>query len=150
MDEAAIKEFNHSYCGSKAYRQAVDLWKKPLEKKRIKREKRLQNPPAVMPPNETNEESIYIHLPEEGITLPPSADKIYAVIDVKGSQHKVSKDDMVILEKLIPKSAAEEQPNLEVGQQLIFDEVLLVGTQDYTSVGRPRVPNARVYGTLEQ
>ena len=61
---------------------------------------------------------------------------------VQGNQHKVAKDDRVIVESL-----GEE---FHVGQQLVFDEILMVGTTDYTSLGRPTVANARVYATLEE
>jgi large subunit ribosomal protein L21 len=53
-----------------------------------------------------------------------------------------------MLEKLIPTDADQTEP--EVGQQIIFDKVLIVGTEDYTSIGRPSVPHARVYATLEE
>ena len=82
----------------------VNMWKVPLERKRLRRERKLQNPPEVTPPDESGEECIYVHHPDRGVTLPPHPDKIYAVIDVKGSQHKVCKDDRVILEKLVPSS----------------------------------------------
>ena len=32
----------------------------------------------------------------------------------------------------------------------MFDEILMVGTKDYTSLGRPTVANARVFATLEE
>ena len=40
--------------------------------------------------------------------------------------------------------------SFEVGQQLVFDDVLMVGTPEYTAIGRPSVENARVYVTLEE
>ena len=61
---------------------------------------------------------------------------------VKGNQFKVAKDDRVMLESL--------GEGFHVGQQLVFDEVLMVGTQDFTSIGRPTVANAKVYATLEE
>jgi hypothetical protein len=41
-----------------------------------------------------------VHHPEEGITLPPSPDEIFAVIRIKGMQYKVAKDDRVMSELL--------------------------------------------------
>ena len=38
----------------------------------------------------------------------------------------------------------------EVGQQLCLEDVLLVGSADYTAIGRPQVNNARVYVTVEE
>ena len=68
---------------------------------------------------------------------------MFAVISVKGQQFRVMKDDRVILERLGDEFR-------QVGSQLVFDEVLMVGSADYTSVGRPTVSSARVYATLEE
>ena len=38
----------------------------------------------------------------------------------------------------------------DVGTQLKLEEILLVGTQDYTCVGRPTVEKACVYATVEE
>ena len=32
----------------------------------------------------------------------------------------------------------------------MFDDILMVGTTDYTSIGRPSVDRARVFATLEE
>ena len=37
LDKISLKEFGNSYCGSKAYRKAVDLWKVPLQKKALRK-----------------------------------------------------------------------------------------------------------------
>ena len=63
-------------------------------------------------------------------------------MNVKGTQFKVTKDDKVIVEDL--------GRDFIVGQQLVFDDILLVGTKDYTTVGRPSVAGARVFATLEE
>jgi len=66
---------------------------------------------------------------------------MFAVIRIKGLQYKVTKDDRVMVEKL---------DDFEVGQQIELEEVLLVGTKDYTSVGRPTVARAKVLATIEE
>ena len=43
-----------------------------------------------------------------------------------------------------------ENLNQETGTQICINDVLLVGTQDYTALGRPQVENARVYATIEE
>lgn len=43
-----------------------------------------------------------------------------------------------------------EKLDFEVGSQIELDEVLLVGTQDYTCVGRPTVSKAKVFATVEE
>ncbi len=63
-----------------------------------------------------------------------SIDK-FAVFQILGSQHKVTIDDVVIADKI---------ENIDIGQQLTFDEVFLVGQKDKTIIGRPVVPGAKV------
>jgi large subunit ribosomal protein L21 len=82
-----------------------------------------------------------VHNPEEGIELPPNPAQIFAVIRIKGLQYKVAKDDRVMIEKI------EE---FQVGQQIELEEVLLIGTKDYTTVGRPTVARAKVLATVEE
>lgn len=60
---------------------------------------------------------------------------------VKGLQYKVTKDDRVMVELL---------EDFEVGTQLELEDILLVGTKDYTCVGRPVVNKARVFATVEE
>ena len=91
-------------------------------------------------PEADQDEVVYVHNPEEGIALPPHPEKIFAVIRVAGLQYKVTKDDRVMCEML----------PYDVGTQIELEEVLMVGTPDYTCVGRPTVINARVVVTVEE
>ena len=43
-----------------------------------------------------------------------------------------------------------EQMPFTIGQQLCLDDVLMVGTLDYTAIGRPQIHKARVYATIEE
>ena len=43
-----------------------------------------------------------------------------------------------------------EKLDFPVGTQLCLDDVLMVGTADYTTIGRPVVENAKVYVTVEE
>ena len=43
---------------------------------------------------------LYVHDMEQGITLPQHPHKIFAVINVKGTQYKIVKDDRVIMDNL--------------------------------------------------
>lgn len=92
-------------------------------------------------PTSEQEEVLYVHSEEEGIALPPNPEQIFAVIRVKGLQYKVAKDDRVMCELL---------DEFEVGQQIELEEVLMIGTKDYTCVGRPVVERARVLATVEE
>ena len=40
--------------------------------------------------------------------------------------------------------------DVEIGTQICIDDVLLVGTRDYTAIGRPVVSKAKVYATVEE
>lgn len=59
----------------------MDQWQKPLQKKEIKRERRLQNPVEAQA---EQDEVLYVHNPDEGIALPANPEKIFAVVRVKG------------------------------------------------------------------
>ena len=52
------------------------------------------------------------------------------------------KDDRVMTEILAN--------DLTVGSQIIINDVMLVGTRDYTAIGRPSVSKAKVYATVEE
>ena len=40
--------------------------------------------------------------------------------------------------------------DLPIGTQICIDDVLLVGTKDYTAVGRPNVSKAKVWASVEE
>ena len=65
---------------------------------------------------------------------------MFAVLKIYNMQYKVTKDDRVMVEKL----------EYDVGQQIEFEEVLLVGTKDYTCIGRPTVKKAKILATVEE
>lgn len=56
-------------------------------------------------------------------------------------QHKVTVGDLVQCEKLNCR---------EAGEKVVFGTVLLVGSRDYTIIGKPVVPYAKVKATIEQ
>lgn len=62
---------------------------------------------------------------------------MFAVIKTGGKQYKVTTDEIVIIEKL----------DVEPGQEVSFDEVLMVGG-DAVKIGAPTVPGAKVTGQL--
>jgi large subunit ribosomal protein L21 len=59
---------------------------------------------------------------------------MYAVIATGGKQYRVSQGDFVDVEKL----------PYDVGAEVTFEEVLLVGTDTETKIGRPTVKGAKV------
>ena len=89
---------------------------------------------------EKQEEKFVVHNPDRVLSLPASDEKLFAVIEFKGLQHKVLKDDRVMLEKV----------DLEVGETFVFDKVLLVASDQYTSLGRPFVSTCKVLAVVEE
>lgn len=83
------------------------------------------------------------HLPE-GETLahqraPLSAD-VFAVVELSGTQYKVTPDTVLCTQKLAGAP----------GDELVLDRVLLVADRDRTVIGRPYVEGAKVRATIEE
>ena len=64
---------------------------------------------------------------------------MYAIIKTGGKQVKVEVGQAIYVEKL----------NVEAGEKVVFDEVILVGGES-TKVGAPTVACATVEGTVEK
>lgn len=65
---------------------------------------------------------------------------MYAVVATGGKQYKVQEGDVLRFEKLAG----------EVGDEVAFDQVLLVGEGDEVRIGRPVVEGALVKGSIVQ
>lgn len=65
----------------------------------------------------------------------------FAVFEDRGRQHKVVPEDLLMVDRLA---------NYNVGDQVVFDDVMLVGSANHTVVGRPYVPNSSVVATVEE
>ena len=63
---------------------------------------------------------------------------MYAIIEACGKQYKVSEGEIVSLEKL----------DLNEGEKVTFDQVLLISDGDKVKVGTPTVKNAKVEATV--
>jgi large subunit ribosomal protein L21 len=63
---------------------------------------------------------------------------MFAVLKTGGKQYKVAKDDVIHVERL---------PG-EAGQQIVFDQVLMVGEGASATAGAPLVAGASVAATL--
>ncbi|MDY3005465.1 50S ribosomal protein L21 [Anaerococcus sp. AGMB00486] len=64
---------------------------------------------------------------------------MYAIIKTGGKQYKVSEGDLVRIEKL----------NAEIGENVNFEEVLLVENEGDLKVGTPILENAKVEATVK-
>ncbi len=65
---------------------------------------------------------------------------MYAIFQSGGHQHKAVPQAVVILQKL----------DAEVGEQISFDQVLMVHSNGEVQVGTPHVAGAQVTGTVVQ
>ena len=59
------------------YQAIMDVWQKPLLKKKIKRERKLLNP---IVPTPDQSEVMYVHDKDAGVTIPPNPDQMFAVV----------------------------------------------------------------------
>jgi large subunit ribosomal protein L21 len=63
---------------------------------------------------------------------------MYAVISTGGKQYRLQQGDLIEVESL----------KGEVGDQVVFDEVLAIGDEEKASFGSPLVDGAQVVGTI--
>ncbi len=66
----------------------------------------------------------------------------FAVIHTGGKQYKVSKGDVVKIEKI--------KGDFKVGDKIVFDKVLLVEDGKDTKIGTPYIATGKVEATLEE
>ena len=59
---------------------------------------------------------------------------MYAIIETGGKQYKVSAGDTIFIEKL----------NVEADDEVVFDKVIAIGTDEAINVGTPYVAGATV------
>jgi large subunit ribosomal protein L21 len=64
---------------------------------------------------------------------------MYAIIKTGGKQYKVEEGLNLLVEKL---------NEAEVGQEIVFDEVLLLSKDNKTIIGKPLVEGAKVLATI--
>lgn len=115
-------------------------WQHPLELKKQYRERKKIRESSIVPVTD-QESKLVVHSfsPVENVVLPRD-DQIFAVIKIAGLQYKVTKDDTIIAEKL----------PYDIGTQVVFDSVMMIGTPQFTVIGRPVIGDAKVYVTVEQ
>lgn len=87
---------------------------------------------------------VAVHGPEElwapAPGNPGASGGIFAVIAAGGTQHKVTGDDVLYINRI----------GGDINEQVAFDEVLLVGAYDWTVFGRPLIRTASVLATIEE
>ncbi|GAM26162.1 hypothetical protein SAMD00019534_093370, partial [Acytostelium subglobosum LB1] len=68
-------------------------------------------------------------------------DQSFAVVHLGGKQYKVIKGDIIMADRL---------PNIDVGEHIVLDKVLMVGTKETTMIGTPLVEGAKVHAFIEE
>lgn len=123
----------------RAYQKIMHDWKHNLElkdqyrKRRQEREDKMNAIPHQDP-------TLVVHSFDNPEAALPRPDQVFAVVKIGGLQYKVAKDDSIMVEKL----------PYDVGQQVVFDQVLLFGSPEFTVLGRPVIGNVKVYATVEE
>ncbi len=98
-----------------------------------------------MPPSETVEAAAVAEAAPAGYTFKhvkgvPLRES-FAVIQVGGSQFRVCEGDVIITQKL---------EGAEVNDEVVLQKVLLLGTRDWTAIGKPILEKAKVYAVVEE
>ena len=97
-----------------------------------------------------------MHNVQKGVVFPPDQENIFAVVQFNGSQHKIFKDDRVVLENFANDLdgaidvSEDGDSGLAVGQQVVFKEVLMLGAADFTMLGKPSLRRVQVHATVEE
>lgn len=65
---------------------------------------------------------------------------VFAVVELAGTQYKVTPNDTIVTEKLV---------GVDVADRLTLDRVLLAGTPELTLIGRPTLPAVTVTAAVE-
>jgi large subunit ribosomal protein L21 len=76
---------------------------------------------------------------EAGYQVAPQS--VFAVVEVGGTQYKVTPDDVIVTEKL---------EGVDINEKLRLKRVLLLGSTAETVIGRPYVPGAEVVASVEE
>jgi len=136
-----VKRLRFQFSESKLYHKIQNKWKNNLIRKQKRRERRLATaiPKSEIPTGPTK---LVIHSPitSELNVSESLARNSFAVISLNGRQHKVTTDDLILINAL---------NNFNVGDLVESHNVLLVGNKYFTLIGRPLVENARVFMSVE-
>ena len=122
----------------RVYQEFQYEWKHALELKAKYRERRKAREAEVVP-MQPQPAKLVLHSETKEVPIPLDT-QVFAVMKLAGLQYKVTKDDVLKVEKL----------PYDVGTQFVVDRVLLVGTPWYTLLGRPVVGKAKVYLSVEE
>ena len=142
-DVRLIKKYaENKYRYSKLYHKLQSVWQNRLVSK-AKRRERLLAAAATRGPAIAEPPKLIVHSPLfTEITLNEQTRyDSFAVISLNGCQHKVTPDDLLVVNRL---------PGFKVGDVVAVDQVHLIGTKYFTILGRPTVDDSKVFLSVEQ
>lgn len=67
--------------------------------------------------------------------------QVFAVVEISGTQYKVTPDDLIVTEKL---------SGVDINDSITLNRVLLLGSSAETVIGRPFIPEATVTAAVEE
>ncbi|KAM9995786.1 hypothetical protein ACTFIY_001983 [Dictyostelium cf. discoideum] len=70
----------------------------------------------------------------------PIGKESFAVVHISGKQYKVIEGDIIMTDKI----------QVDVGEHIVLDKVLLVGTKNETIIGKPIISNFKVHAYIEE
>ncbi len=97
--------------------------------------------PAAAAATQPELPEVYVRLDQpitEQYSVQPK--RVFAVVEVGGTQYKVTPNDIIVVEKL---------GGVDVNDRLQLQRVLLLGSAAETIIGRPYVPEAAVTAAVE-
>jgi large subunit ribosomal protein L21 len=138
---AYTKRVKFNFNESRRYHRLQNLWKNNVIRKKKRKERRLLRL-AEKQPVPPGPIKLVVHAPivREIVVTRQVKHNSFAVIMLNGRQYKVVEDDLILVNQL---------KNLKVGDVVEAERVLLVGTKEYTLLGRPMVEGAKVVMTVE-
>jgi large subunit ribosomal protein L21 len=85
--------------------------------------------------------AVLVHLEKISEPYIVKRQPVFAVVEVGGTQYKVTPDDVIITEKL---------DGVDVSDKIQLQRVLLLGTAAETVIGKPYIPGASVTAIVEE
>lgn len=139
-DKLELEQHDWDRNSYQPYRKLVDLWQKPLRKKKLRQE-RIKEIKATRVKTEPQESKFIVHNAAAGIEYPVGKEDYFCVADIDGNQYKLMEDCRLTL---------DNRPDLKINDKVTYDKILLVASRDFTILGRPNIENAHIEATVEE
>lgn len=88
-DKLDMEDYNTKFMANKGYYRYMDMWKKPLERKRKRKARAKEIRDAHVAPLD-QEAKIVIHNPALPLQLPTRPENMFAILNLNNTQYKVT------------------------------------------------------------